>query len=91
MPVIRNVAEHMQANESVPDGLAVSEVQFKELADPQFALYQHDGIRSFVSGRPVAKSRATTHRPTSLLQSCSSCRCRELGSLGSFVPITGGG
>jgi len=41
MPVIRNVAESKQANESAPDGLAVSEIQFKELADLQFALDQH--------------------------------------------------
>ena len=41
MPVIRNVAESKQANESAPDGLAVSEIQFKELADLRFALDQH--------------------------------------------------
>src|ERR1700722_9674926 len=41
MVLIRNGAERKQANESAPDGLAVSEVQFKELADLQFALDQH--------------------------------------------------
>jgi len=39
MGVIRNVAELKHATESA--GLAVSEVQFKELADLQFALDQH--------------------------------------------------
>jgi diguanylate cyclase (GGDEF)-like protein/PAS domain S-box-containing protein len=39
MGIIRNVAERRQANET--DGLAPSEVQFKELADLQFALDQH--------------------------------------------------
>ena len=41
MPVIRNVVESMQAHENAPDGLTVSKVQFKELADLQFALDQH--------------------------------------------------
>ena len=41
MPVIRNVAERKQANRSAPDRLAVSEIQFKELADLRFALDQH--------------------------------------------------
>src|ERR1700719_1696157 len=41
MVVIRNGAERKQANESAPDGLAVSEIQFKTLADLQFALDQH--------------------------------------------------
>jgi diguanylate cyclase (GGDEF)-like protein/PAS domain S-box-containing protein len=39
MGIIRNVAEGKQANESA--GLAPSAVQFKELADLQFALDQH--------------------------------------------------
>ena len=39
MAIIRNVVERNQANESA--GLAPSEVQFKELADLQFALDQH--------------------------------------------------
>ena len=39
MGIIRNVAERKQANEGA--GLAPSEVQFKELADLQFALDQH--------------------------------------------------
>jgi len=39
MGIIRNVVERKQANESA--GLAPSEVQFKELADLQFALDQH--------------------------------------------------
>src|SRR3984957_17905374 len=39
MGIIRNVVERNQANESA--GLAPSEVQFKELADLQFALDQH--------------------------------------------------
>ena len=39
MGIIRNVAERRQANESAR--LAASEVQFKELADLQFALDQH--------------------------------------------------
>jgi PAS domain S-box-containing protein len=41
MPVLRNVAERKQANQSTPDRLAVSEIQFKELADLRFALDQH--------------------------------------------------
>ncbi|HWY56675.1 MAG TPA: EAL domain-containing protein [Terriglobales bacterium] len=41
MGVIHNVAEPKQANENAPDGLGVSEVQFKDLADLQFALDQH--------------------------------------------------
>src|ERR1700692_4147496 len=41
MPVIRNVAERKQDNRSAPARLAVSEIQFKELADLRFALDQH--------------------------------------------------
>jgi diguanylate cyclase (GGDEF)-like protein/PAS domain S-box-containing protein len=41
MPVIRNPAERKQTDGSAPNGLAVNKVQFKELADLQFALDQH--------------------------------------------------
>jgi diguanylate cyclase (GGDEF)-like protein/PAS domain S-box-containing protein len=41
MPVIRNVAGSKQPNRGAQDGLAVSEVQLKELADLTFALDQH--------------------------------------------------